>query len=54
MQVDLFNDELPLLVFLAILVGFCVRPTDQSLTSLAKDVTDTVQTSDESSIFCGA
>lgn len=47
MQIDLFNDELALLVFLARFVGSGVGPSHHGLATFAKDVVHAVQTSDE-------
>lgn len=54
MQVNLLNDELPLLVLLTILVGLRVRPSDEGATALAGYVRDGVQACDEDSVLGGA
>lgn len=43
MKVDLFHNELSLLVFLAGFVGLGVGPANHGLASFAKDVTDAVK-----------
>ena len=54
MQVYLLDDELPLLVLLAILVGLRVRPSDEGATALAGYVRDGVQACDEDAVLGGA
>ena len=51
MQVDLFDNELPLLVFLTAFVCPGIRPSYHALTPLAKDIIDTMKPSNQKSIF---
>jgi len=50
-KVDLFDDEFSLLVLLARFICPCIGPTDHCLTTLAKYVAHTVQSSDQQAIL---
>lgn len=53
MQVDLFDNELSLLVLLTVFVCPGIRPSNHFLTPLAKDIIDTVKASHQEPIFHG-
>ena len=46
MQIDFFDNELPLLVLLGWFVGLGVGPSDEGLASFAEDVGDGVEAGD--------
>jgi hypothetical protein len=50
-EIDLFYNELAFLVLLIRFVGLEVRPTHQGLTTLAKDITNSMEARDESALF---
>lgn len=50
-KVDLFDNEFALLVLLTTLICLSISPSNQCLASFTKDITHTVHSSDEESIF---
>lgn len=54
MKVYLLDNELPLLVLLTTLVCPCIRPPNHILAPFTKNIIDTVETSNQQSVFRGA